>query len=168
MKRMGSCAESVPSSILEHLVLAKGTFVFLSDVETYQSASKALFVAPRYSDFFLCFIHIFLSKLGVPYRLPPVSGREASAPGVMFKSYSAIFLKRCLRLANKAQEAGIKHLSPWLVPIFTMINHWNPMVITVPVTLSQWVQMSPRSTPELTVYWWDAFTLWSNCSLITF
>lgn len=105
---LGSCAVYVPSSILEHLVLAKGTFVFLSDVETYQSASKALFVAPRYSDFFLCFIHIFLSKLGVPYRLPPVSGREASAPGVMFRSYSAIFLKRCLRLANKAQEGWHK------------------------------------------------------------
>lgn len=82
--------------------------LFLSDVETYQSASKALLVAPRYSDFFLCFIHIFLSKLGVPYRLPPVSGREASAPGVMVRSYSAIFLKRCLRLANKGQEGWHK------------------------------------------------------------
>lgn len=95
---------SVPLSILEHLVLAKGTFVFLRDAKACQSASKALFVAPRYSDFFLCFIHIFLSRLGVPHRFPPVSGRDASAPGGRVRSYSAIFLKRCLWLANKAQE----------------------------------------------------------------
>lgn len=101
---------SVPLSILEHLVLAKGTSVFLSDARTYQSASKALLVAPRYSDFFLCFIHIFLSRLGVPHRLPPVSGREASAPGGRVRSYSAIFLKYCLWLANKAQEGWNKAL----------------------------------------------------------
>jgi len=98
-----SCAVSVPSSILEHLVLVKGPSVFPSDAEPYQSASKALFVAPRYSDFFLCFIHIFLRRLGVPQRLPPVSGREASAPGGRLRSYSAVFLQRCLWLASKAQ-----------------------------------------------------------------
>lgn len=98
-----SCAVSVPSLILEHLVLAKGPSVFPSDAEPYQSASKALFVAPRYSDFFLCFIHIFLRRLGVPHRLPPVNGREASAPGGRVGSYSAIFLQCCLWLANKAQ-----------------------------------------------------------------
>lgn len=98
-----SCAVSVPSSILEHLVPGKGPSAFSGDAEPYQSASKALFVAPRYSDFFLCFIHIFLRRLGVPHRLPPVSGREASAPGGRVRSYSAVFLQRCLWLANKAQ-----------------------------------------------------------------
>lgn len=98
-----SCAVSVPSVILEHLVLGKGPSVFPSDAEPYQSASKALFVAPRYSDFFLCFIHIFLRRLGVPHRLPPVSGREASAPGGRVRSYSVVFLQRCRWLAKKAQ-----------------------------------------------------------------
>lgn len=98
-----SCTVPVPSVILEHLVLAKGPWVFLSDAEPYQSASKALFVAPRYSDFFLCFIHIFLRRLGVPHRLPPVSGREASAPCGRARSYSAVFLQRCLWLANRAE-----------------------------------------------------------------
>lgn len=97
-----SCTVPVPSVILEHLVLAKGPWVFLSDAEPYQSASKALFVAPRYSDFFLCFIHIFLRRLGVPHRWPPVSGREASAAGGRLRSYSAVFLQRCLWLPNKA------------------------------------------------------------------
>lgn len=82
---------------------AKGTSAFPRDADPHQSASKALFVAPRYSDFFLCFIHIFLRRLGVPHRLPPVSGREASAPGGRARSYSVVFLQCCLWLTNKTQ-----------------------------------------------------------------
>lgn len=98
-----SCAVSVPSLILKHLVLLKDLLPFQVMLEPYQSASKALFVAPRYSDFFLCFIHIFLRRLGVPHRLPPVSGREASAPGGRARSYSVVFLQCCLWLTNKTQ-----------------------------------------------------------------
>lgn len=82
---------------------AEGPSAFPRDAEPFQSASKALFVAPRYSDFFLCFIHIFLRRLGVPHKLPPVSGREASAPGGRARSYSVVFLQRCLWLTNKTQ-----------------------------------------------------------------
>lgn len=83
---------------------AKGPSAFPRDAEPYQSASKALFVAPRYSDFFLCFIHIFLRRLGVPHRLPPVSGREASAPGGRDRSYSVVFLQCCLWSSVEARS----------------------------------------------------------------
>lgn len=85
------------------------------DADPYQSASKALFVAPRYSDFFLCFIHIFLRRLGVPHRLPPVSGREASAPGGRARSYSVVFLQCCLWQTNKTQVCA-ESLSLALLP----------------------------------------------------
>lgn len=98
---------------------AKGPSAFPRAAEPFQSASKALFVAPRYSDFFLCFIHIFLRRLGVPHRLPPVSGREASAPGGRARSYSVVFLQLCLWLANKTQ--GVYRVLLVLLPCW-----WQP------------------------------------------
>lgn len=52
-------------------------------------------MAPTYSDFFLCLVHIFRRMPGTPQEVLPVNGREASAPWGRAGYSSAIFL-RCL------------------------------------------------------------------------
>lgn len=116
---------------------AKGPSAFPRDAEPYQSASKALFVAPRYSDFFLCFIHIFLRRLGVPHRLPPVSGREASAPGGRARSYSVVFLQRCLWLTNKTQGM-YRVLLPSPSPLLMATSHSEPRVAWLQMCAHAW------------------------------
>lgn len=69
-----------------------------------QSASKALLVAPTYSDFFLCLVHIFLRMPGTPQEALPVNGREASAPWGR-AGYSSVIFLRCLDL-NENQRVG--------------------------------------------------------------
>lgn len=52
-------------------------------------------MAPTYSDFFLCLVHIFRRMPGTPQEALPVSGREASAPWGRV-GYSSVIFLRCL------------------------------------------------------------------------
>lgn len=79
--------------------------------EAFQSASKAPLVAPRYSAFFLCFIHIFLRRLGVPCKVLPVKGKEASVPWLRAASSSVVFHESTACLELKLGEVRQTHSS---------------------------------------------------------
>lgn len=64
-------------------------------------------MAPTYSDFFLCLVHIFRRMPGTPQEVLPVNGREASAPWGRAGYSSAIFL-RCLDLNENQSGVGME------------------------------------------------------------